>query len=122
MSDEFYVVSVSHTQREQPYITVWRPENAGYAWPLSWAGKYTEAQIDELPHYYHNGAESFAVPCMLMDNLAVPPTPGTVDNDAGPVVLNTKLNWKCLIEFAKEGVLSKPHPQYKGARRPKAQP
>ncbi|WP_426110976.1 hypothetical protein [Massilia sp. PWRC2] len=115
----FYVVSVKHTQREQPYITFWRPDNKGYAWPLSWAGQYSEAEVAADLEYYHNGYDSFAIPCALMDSLAVPPALGTIDNNAGPVVMNTKLNWKFLIEFAKPGVLAKPNPQYKGARRHK---
>lgn len=115
----YYVVSVKHTRRDQDYITVWRPDDKGYAWPLSWAGKYTEAQINDGLDYYHNGFDSFAIPCGAMDALAVPPQPGAIDNNAGPVVLNTRLNWKCLIESAKPGAREKPEPQYKGARRRK---
>lgn len=58
-------------------------------------------------------------PCILLDALAVPPTPGTVDNNAGPVVLNTWANWKCILEFALPDPLHRPKPQCKGARRPK---
>jgi hypothetical protein len=118
MSD-FYIVSVKHTRREHEYITVWRPEAKGYAWPLSWGGRYSQAEIEASRDYYHRGDDTLAVPCVLLDSLAVSPTKGRIDNDAGPVVLNTKTNWKCILEFAMPDPLHKPEPQYKGARRQK---
>ena len=120
MSD-FYIVSIKHTQREHAYITVWRPENAGYAWPLSWAGKYAEADVLASRNYYHRGDDTLAVPCALLDSIAVPPAKGTIDNDAGPVILNNRTNWKCILEFAMPNPLHQPHPEYKGARRRKEQ-
>lgn len=116
---DFYVISVTHTNREHQYITVWRPENKGYAWPLSWAGKYSEADIKEHPDYYHSGCSNIAVPCSLLDGMAVPPTPRTIDNDAGPVVLNTKENWKRILAALPWPPQHQPKPQYKGARRQK---
>lgn len=118
---EYYVVSVVHTQRENRYITVWRPDNAGYAWPLSWAGRYPQASILESLAYYHQG-ENVAVPCNLLDSIAVAPLPGTVDNDAGPVVLNTKSNWALIISWLahyEPKPLRMPRPEYKGAPRRK---
>lgn len=117
MGNIYYLVSVKHTRRDQKYIAFWRPDNCGYAWPLSWAGKYTEEQIKAKPDYYHNGDCTFAVPCELIDSLAVPPEKGYIDNDAGPVVLNKKSYWLTILEFAMEGMLHKPWPQYKGARK-----
>lgn len=116
---DFYVVSLKHTRREHAYITVWRPDDKGYAWPLSWAGKYAEGAINASRDYYHRGDDTLAVPCALLDSLAVPPTKGTIDNDAGPVVLNNWANWKCILEFAMPDPLHKPKPEYKGARRVK---
>jgi len=114
-----YIVSVKHTNREHAYITVWRPDDKGYAWPLSWAGKYREADVLAQRDYYHRGDDTLAVPCELLDALAVPPTKGTVDNDAGPVVLNNRTNWKCILEFALPEPMHHPQPQYPGARRRK---
>ena len=112
-----YIVSIKHTRRDQPYITFWRPEAKGYAWPLSWAARYSEAEVLAERNYYHRGDDTLAVPCMLVDALAVPPAHGMIDNNAGPVVLNNRTNWKCLLEFALPDPLYKPEPQYKGARR-----
>jgi hypothetical protein len=118
MSD-FYIVSVKHTRRDQQYITVWRPNDCGYAWPLSWAGKYDETSIKARPDYYHNGYDSFAVPCEVLDELAVPVIPGTVDNDAGPVVMNNRDNWLRILAAIQWPTKDQPQPQYKGARRQK---
>lgn len=119
---EFYVISVKHTQREHAYITVWRPKAKGYAWPLSWAGKYSADEINTNLDYYHRGDDSLAVPCLLLDDLAVPPTKGAIDNDAGPVVLNNKANWQKILGWIstfEPRPAHFPQPQYKGARRPR---
>jgi hypothetical protein len=120
---DFYVISAKHTNREHQYITLWRPEDKGYAWPLSWAGRYTEQQIVDALDYYHCG-ENVAIPCRVLDAMAVPVTPGTVDNDAGPVVLNNKVNWLKIMQHLSTfdpKPLRYPKPQFKGARRPKEQ-
>lgn len=112
MSD-CYIVSLKHTRGEHAYITVWRPQNAGYAWPLSWAGKYSEADVLAERDYYHRGDYSLAVPCALLDSLAVSPESGTTDNNAGPVVLNNRINWKCILEFALPDPLQAPKLKFK---------
>jgi hypothetical protein len=119
---DFYIVSVKHTRRDNLYITVWRPNDCGYAWPLSWAGKYDEARIKELPGYYHNGHSSIAVPCEVIDELAVPVIPGTVDNDAGPVVMNSRGNWQRILKAMLWPPADQPKPKYKIERRQKGTP
>lgn len=95
----FYIVDLRPEWRKQRYATVWRPDNAGYAWPLSWGGRYDLATIDANPNYYAAKAYSdtdcprtrwqrFPVPCEVVDRLAVAPRPGDIDGDAGPVLLN----------------------------------
>jgi hypothetical protein len=116
---EFYVVSIAHTRREHRYITVWRPENNGYAWPLSWAGRYSESRIMSSLDYYHNGSESIAVSCITLDQLAVPVIPGTVDNNAGPVVMNTKENWDRILYTMSFQPPCKPKPQFNKEQRVK---
>lgn len=115
----FYVVSLKHTRRDSQYITVWRPEDKGYAWPLSWAGKYSEAEILAQRDYYHRGDDTLAVPCAVLDALAVEPFKGTIDNDAGPVVMNNKANWARILEAAMPNPMHTPQPQYRGAPRQK---
>lgn len=117
---QFYIVSLAHTTREDAYISVWRPDNAGYAWPLSWAGKYTAEQVEAALDYYHRGDSTIAVPCEVLDAIAVPPKKGAVDNDAGPIVPNTKSSWYDILFAPVWPLAHEPQPQYKGARRAKA--
>ena len=77
MSELFYIVDVRPDWVGNPYVTVWRPENAGYAYPLSWAGKYTQEVIDGEPSYYHKvrygtkrALDRFPVPCEVVEALA----------------------------------------------------
>lgn len=115
--DQFYIVSVKHTMRRDRYITFWRPSDAGYAYPLSWAGRYHRAGVLARTGYYNDGISTVAVPCSVVDPLGVDPIKGTVDNDAGPVVLNNAANWRTLLNAVIEPPTWTPEPQYKGARR-----
>lgn len=108
----YYVVSLRHTTRSSTYISFFRPANAGYSWPLSWAGRYSESEIEAQLKYYHNGQDTFAVMCDVVEDMAVPPAPGTVDNDAGPVVLNTRANWKRLLRESRWEPAKQPKPRY----------
>lgn len=112
-----FIVSLSHLQRKDRYITFWRPDDKGYAYPLSWAGRYSEARVRASLDYYNTGAANIAVPCEVVEPMAVEPRPGDIENDAGPVVLNNAANWRRLIA----GVLVKPphqpEPVYRGAKR-----
>jgi hypothetical protein len=115
-SDELcYVVSVRHTKRNDRYITFWRKDNAGYAWPLSWAGQYPR---DEIQQDYHNSGDlAITIPCEVADRLAVAPEKGRIDNDAGPVVLNNATNWNLILSCVIEIPKYKPDPQYRGKRK-----
>lgn len=81
----------------RPYVTFWRPNNANYAYPLSWAGDYTESQVIEGGRYYttKEGGRSlirFAVERRIAEAMATAPQRGHIDGDTGPVVLNTADN------------------------------
>ena len=93
---EFYIVDLRKEWATRPCVTVWRPNNCGYAYPLSWAGRYDEATVVEGGPYYSRQEgrrwERFAVPCDVVDKLAIATPPRIVDGDAGPVVMNTGVN------------------------------
>lgn len=97
MEPLYYIVNLSHHTRRDTYVTVWRPDARGYAWPLSWAGKYKESVIRDSLGYYNDGLANVAVPCAVLDALAVAPTPGHIDGDAGPVVPNTAATWNRIL-------------------------
>ena len=113
---EFFVVNLSHGNREHHYITFWRPDDKGYAFPLSWSGRYERARILESLDYY-NGGENIAVPCEIVEQLAIAPAPGMIDGDAGPVVPNRKEFWDVLLANKIAGTRYKPKPLYRRARR-----
>ncbi len=82
--------------RRHPYISLWRPNNANYAWPLPWAGRYSKQIIDEHAAYYTRTDElkgssfiRFPVPCSFIEALATAmPEPGLIDGNIGPVLIN----------------------------------
>jgi hypothetical protein len=98
MADEatlYYLVSLKHTERRHRYITFWRPNRSGYAWPLSWAGTYS-AREALLQCDDHPGAVTFAVPVEAAWALSEDPSPRDIDGNAGPVVRNTAANKRAL--------------------------
>lgn len=115
---DFYIVSLKHTMRSDRYITVWRPDDAGYAYPLSWAGKYHEDSVLNNLSYYNNGDTTIAVPCETLDRIAADPEPKTIDNDAGPVILNKTSSWRQILDNAIRPTPNSAKPNCKGwARR-----
>lgn len=96
-TDRFYIVDVRQEWRGNPYLTLWRPDNAGYAYPTAWAGQYTREQIEGQGTYYWRpryGAklamDRFPVPCWFVDGIGIQPRDGIVDGNTGLVIPNTK--------------------------------
>lgn len=114
-TEEYFIVSLKHLQREHLYVTLWRDKNAGYAWPLSWAGRYSKEDVLRKLHYYNSGP-NVAVPCSVIEALAVEPIKGYIDGDAGPVVPSNRTTWKKILA----SVIAEPTlemvPVYPGAR------
>lgn len=104
MPSEYYIADLRSNFSSNPYITFWRPENAGYAYPLSWAGKYTRDVVIEGGSYYtqRQGRSliRFGVPCQAADKISEAPTAGHIDGNAGPVVRNTPKNRRKLRSAA----------------------
>lgn len=112
-----YIVNLSHTLREHLYITIWRPDNKGYCWALSRAGKYQRDHVMQHLSYYNSGESNVAVPCDVLDKAAVPPIPGHHDNDAGPCIENTRANWKLIMASVIASPAYPSQPEFKGAPR-----
>lgn len=105
MAEEKYLICDLRTEWDwRPYITFWRPNNANYAYPLSWAGDYTKATVDANAGYYteRDGRSllRFAVPREVAESIAEAPEPGRIDGDTGPVVRNTGDNRRVLRKAA----------------------
>lgn len=94
--DLFYIADLRPEWRGKWAVTFWRPDDAGYAYPLSWAGKYTRQQVEDGGRYYTKKSGRhlvrFAVPLHIAKSMAVAPPPRQIEGDAGPVVFNTPEN------------------------------
>jgi len=117
--NEFYIVSSKHTRRDHRYVTLWRPDDRGYTFRASSAGRYSEDRVRAHLGYYNSGC-SIAVPCEVIDSRTVMTTPrDQFDGPDGPAFLNTAANWKLLLANVIEPPSYPPTPQYKGAPRQK---
>lgn len=95
---EFYVVSVKHSHKRDRYITFWRPDDKGYCFRLTRAGKYDLERVIAHTGYYNTGHSDIAVPVHIVDAITVQTTPkDMLDGPDGPAVLNTRANWRKLI-------------------------
>jgi hypothetical protein len=116
----YYVISVNHTRREDRYVLLWRPDDRGYTFRTSTAGRYREALIRAYLGYYNTGGAAIAVPCDVIDPLTVMTTPrDQFDGPDGPALLNTRANWKILRANTIEPPKYACEPEYKGAPRRK---
>jgi hypothetical protein len=103
----FYIVSLKHTKRTDPFVTLWREDCAGYAWPLPWAGAYTAADIQV---HVISDDSNIAVPKRLVEELSSVSRPGQIESeDIYPVIRNTARN----IAILKAAALATPRvPQF----------
>lgn len=89
----FLICDLRPEWNRRPYVSFWRPKNANYAYPLVWAGDYTEAEVMAGGSYYTTFEDGklirFPILRSLVEPLAVPPAPGRIDGDTGPVIVNT---------------------------------
>lgn len=116
---EFYIVSLKHTRRKDRYVTLWKPDDRGYCFRTSNAGRYAEGNVRAHLGYYNSGT-SIAVPCDVIDRCTVMTTPrDQFDGPDGPAFLNTAANWKLLIANVIAPPTYPPTPQYKGAPKQK---
>lgn len=113
---EYFVISVKHNQRSDHYIILWGTNDCGYRGRIEAAGRYPESRIRSRLSYYNSG-EDIAVPCDVVESLAVSAEPRFFDTDEGRWVLNNRQNWQAILKNVIELPQYKPEPEYKGARR-----
>jgi hypothetical protein len=58
---EYFIVSFNHTDKTDKYITLWRPSNAGYCYPIELAGKYNGYEDG-----YHNSDGNIPIPIVAL--------------------------------------------------------
>lgn len=93
----YYVIDLRPEWTCRPCISLWRPNDCGYAYPLAWAGKYTAERINEGGSYYTEQGvryfQRFAVACDIVEGLAeILPTKIVDCWQEGPHLLNTAKN------------------------------
>lgn len=108
-TDEYVIVDLRAAWTRKPFVSFWRADFSGYAYPLSWAGDYSRATVIEKGSYLtrrrYSAAtgkdtgkwERFAVLRSVAEAIATAPPPGQIDGNAGPVVINNKQNRDHLI-------------------------
>ncbi|SIT50470.1 hypothetical protein BN2476_830041 [Paraburkholderia piptadeniae] len=113
---DYYVISVHHTRREDRYILLWRPDNKGYTYRASTAGRYSAETIRAHLGYYNCGCSNIAVPTGILDALTVMTTPADqFDGADGPAILNTRAKWRILLANVIEPTKYKPEPMFNRA-------
>lgn len=60
-----YLVSLKHTRKNDPFITLWGPNSAGYVWSTKRAGQY-----DELKKGYHDSDDTLPIDTEIIDRMA----------------------------------------------------
>jgi hypothetical protein len=93
---KYFIVSIKHTKKNDPYITLWNPSDAGYCHRVEVAGKYSYSDVMERINYYNNGVSTLAVPCDVINKLTEMSEDGYLDT-AGHVIINSKANWKTIL-------------------------
>jgi hypothetical protein len=85
---KYYIVSVKHTKKSEPYITLWRQNDAGYCWFKDMAGTY-----DEIHNGYHRSVDSIPITEALADRLF---TEVFYDGKKRMAILNTPTNMRII--------------------------
>lgn len=114
---EYFVLSVGHTQRVNPYIILWAADNSGYRVRIEAAGRYPESLIKSKLAYYNCGCDNVAVPCDVLEPLSHPVKPGFFDDDNGSWLRNNAATWKVVLDNLIAEPKYKPEPEYRGAPR-----
>lgn len=115
-----YVISVHHTRRDSRYIILWKPDDTGYTYRTTNAGRYAAERVRAHLDYYNSGCANIAVPCSFADGLTGMTLPADqLDGPEGPAIRNTAENWRALIAKAIVRPAWIPEPEYPGAPREK---
>lgn len=118
---EYFVLSVNHTTRDNPYIVLWGANDAGYRGRIEFAGRYTESAIKANITYYNNGISTIAVPCDVLEAVSHRVPPKFFDTPDGRWLRNNRETWKIAIRCAMPTPINRPRPEYRGAPRGSAE-
>ncbi|WP_193588414.1 hypothetical protein [Yersinia hibernica] len=114
---EYFVISLNHNQRSDLYVILWAANDSGYRGRIESAGRYSEERILSNLGYYNCGCSAIAVPCEVLERLAVPVRKGFFDTNHGRWVVNCRKNWAEILKNTIRKPDYKPEPEYRGSRR-----
>lgn len=97
---EYYILSLKWTRGPDEMVTWWRPENKGYCWHLDQAGRYSEAEVAAHLDYYNSGYATAAVPCDVVDTLAIERKLELEDGKVYRGMMRTEENLRTLLGAA----------------------
>lgn len=96
----YYIISLTHTMRHEKYITLWRPNNAGYCYSKENAGVY-ESYIEG----YHNSENNMPIIVKELD-LFFKQT--EYDRKIKEMIPNSKATWDLIgVKMTKDGLKRK---------------
>ncbi|MEH3399159.1 hypothetical protein POW04_10035 [Enterobacter cloacae] len=117
MEREYFILSIAHTQRGDPYITLWAADDSGYRCRCHTAGRYAESHVLSNLGYYNNGVQTVAVPCDVAEPLSHSVAKGFFDDNDGRWLRNNAATWKELLKHVIAAPKYVPAPEYRGAPR-----
>ncbi|MEH0153758.1 hypothetical protein V6R21_06390 [Limibacter armeniacum] len=94
----YYIISLCHTSKHEQYLTLWRPNNAGYCYSKEQAGVYESPEKG-----YHDSDSNMPIKVEEADKLFqhLP-----YDNVMKYMIPNTREVWKSLnVKMTKHGLV-----------------
>lgn len=107
-----YIVAVDRAKNGAPYIALWGPEDAGIHFSLKGAGLVTTDKVAHYLGFYNSGNSSLAVPCDVLDAIAVPNGDSYGYTEEGPFVENNSENWKRILSSLTAAPRFTPKPEF----------
>lgn len=97
----YYIISLHHTQKHEKFLTLWRPDNAGYCYSKEQAGVY------EIPvPGYHDSDTDMPISVDAADGLFIK---ANWDNVNRYMIPNCAAVWDPLgVRMTKNGLAKKP--------------
>ena len=95
-----YIISLLHTQKHEPYLTLWRAANQGYCYSQESAGVY-----EEMEEGYHDSSSNMPIETTELDPYFIPLP---YEGKKLKMIPNTKVIWEALgLRMTKNGLVRK---------------
>lgn len=102
--NKYYILSLKHTNKDDVWLTFWRPEERGYCWFKDWAGMYE--LLNPNPLVFERDSCVYVSENLLADMW----TPVYYEEEIRLVVFNNFLNRQKLLIHKSQLLASWPTP------------